>query len=104
MFLNTPPNSVALPVAAGKKILMRFESGIVFAAELRVPTAASSGELVVSGVTVQTDSSTVFRGPNGNQITPEKFFDSLVEGVTDLEVSGTTAGSLVQADSIEIDD
>lgn len=65
---------------------------------------ASSGELVVSGVTINTDSSTIFRGPNGNQITTEKFFDSLVGGVTDLEVSGTPAGSQVQASTVEIDD
>jgi hypothetical protein len=63
-----------------------------------------TGELVIGGISVQTDSSTEFLGPNGKEISAESFFKSLVEGVTDLEVRGTAAGSSILADTIEIDD
>ncbi|MEJ2321788.1 MAG: DUF5666 domain-containing protein, partial [Gammaproteobacteria bacterium] len=63
-----------------------------------------TGELVIGGISVHTDSSTEFQGPNGKEITAESFFKSLVEGVTDLEVRGTAEGSSILADTIEIDD
>ena len=63
----------------------------------------ASGQLVVSGVSVQADASTEFRGPNGKEISAESFYRSLVEGVTDLDVRGTAAGSGILAESIEIE-
>lgn len=63
-----------------------------------------TGQLVIGGISVQADSSTQFLGPNGKEIQAESFYKSLVEGVTDLEVRGTAAGSSILADTIEIDD
>ncbi|KHF26685.1 DUF5666 domain-containing protein [Solemya velum gill symbiont] len=63
-----------------------------------------AGWLVVNGTTINTDSGTVFRGPNENVIPSASFFDSIAIGSTEVHAIGAYTGGVFEADDIRIDD